>query len=56
MSYAGDGLKATGTYVRSRPFNYSNISQLDKDSLLQFTQAINLRVRQFDVSIMSTFQ
>ena len=40
-------LKETGTFIRTRPYQYSKTPQLELDSYVTFTQAVKLRVRQY---------
>ena len=44
MSAACMTLKATGPEIRARPLQYSESPQLELDSLVVLTNAINLRV------------
>ena len=43
----GGRLKNNVTAIRARPFRYTNTPRADLDSLIQYTQAVHLRVIMF---------
>jgi len=49
LTVAGNELETLGQELRTRPFVYRDVPQLDLDSLVMYTSNLNMNVRERDL-------